>query len=699
MPVSPSSPHSSFNDSAVPVQNAESGQGPSRVRRAAEQIGRDSPLRQRVEGPPSPESRQAYLFNLRMNVARLLPDVLHFQDAHGPIAQAFGNPPPLMLTPEQSQEVKALLPLSRLWHSNAIEDLPARTELVASLRPHLADVDTYYKNKALQTILNSLQLGSANLNRAKALRVNQLLRVALDLQPAIGQMPVDSLKRLSVRILNSLCEMERVCSASGCDISSFFDPNTMNECRAEKLRIMNRLEQSLHVSAPEFRAQTAEHVGDIEILKYLLAYDPEFPFPDRSIPTSKQFWMEFANDMENPMLNGLPPSLFNQIDLIDLVLQKNPLSYPQFPEALRVDPRVVTQALTQWGINLEHAPQNFRNDPASVTIAVGQSGPALQFASAACRANPQIVLAAAQQNSQSLQYADPLLLGNDEFMQTVIQINPNCFSHASATLRANPQLIQTAIAHEGLNFRYLSEADRRKPAYIQLALSKHGAAIEFVPYDVAGYLNYARFSFAHTPQADRARMLLRVNPEWLNNRELVLAAAQVDGESIDIGLHDLLETGGTQAQHDAFRALVANDREIIEAAIHTHGFSLVLANETMKQDPELFAIALHNSPDVLEIASEERLNNVEFARAVIHRHAATCDELVEYFSEGIQSNAELMLLAIRLNPASYEYVADILQEDLNFSIQAMQQNAAVYHVLNPDHQHHHEILRLRENHN
>lgn len=696
-PLLPSQAHAAAQaDLHETPDRAGLGVGVSRVRQAAEQIARGSATRQRVGSATVREQYGLYVHNLGLKVAGLMADVLHFQDAQKPLAKAFSR-----------HAVRPLLPLSQLWHARFFQQLPSISDLSNAMRPHLTGVDPYTQMQTLQTIVGGVQTGlqhlstqeraqQASLLEGKALRLNALIRMAMNVQPAVGPLGQEVLNRLPVRLLAPLSEVAHLCQQANRNINHLFDSQLINQSRADKLQIINRLMQGFDVDAAEFRALTALHSSDIEILKHLLAYDPEFPFPEGSVPTTKGFWMEYAHQIENPLLNHLPVQLFSQLDLISLVLEKNPLAFEQFPQVLRLNLVVMNQAITAWGNNLQHLPEELRNTPQWVLIAVQQTGAALQYASEDCRRNPIIVHAAAQQNSRALEYSAPELLADDGFMQTVIPLNPNCFAYASAALKSNPEMIRQALAYEGLNFKYLAEADRRNPEYIQMSIGRNGAAIEFVPHDVPRYIDYVKASFAHTRHSDRAQMLARINLDLLNQRDLVLAAARVSGECIDIPRDDFLDAGGTEAQFEAFRHLIANDREIMEAAIRTHGFSLVLANQAMQEDPVLFAMALLETPDVLEIASDRILNSPQFALAVIQRHAQHCDDVVEYFSPAIRSDLALMGLAVSLNPNNYAHVSNSIRANLNFSIQAMQANPHVYWQLSALHQQHPLILQLHE---
>ncbi|MDH4396816.1 MAG: DUF4116 domain-containing protein [Limnobacter sp.] len=660
-----------------------------------EALGLPDTQRQRT-GDASPADPVAYMQEVSRLVVKLVLDQSHFDDALKPIALASG--------PQSALGRLALLPGRQFLMTLPLPErpLPTTKQLLDELGPHLTSNDSYSKHHtlayALKLIAHDPHASDAPSTLEKIRDSQQKLEIAhriiahaYNLGPNAGPIPVEILRKLGPSVLAAIFRLNQACIKLNIHNGHLFNSAVLTTCLRNKLDLKGRLCARPLADTPALHRAVNRELEDPETLMLVMNKLPRHPILPEHIPQSRMFWQHNI-ELGATQLGRHIPEVFLDDKLLMLeAIKKCGLSYDRLSERLQQDPEIIEAAVRKDGMFLENLPQRYRADRATVLLAVAQNGLALQYASEELHNDEEIVFAAACNCPYTFLFASLQLRDNDAFVDRLMQVNPNCLMHASDRLKYDPERLRQALTHDGHNIQYLDEAHLADIGLCTLAVESRGEAIEFVPHDVFAYRALVMRSFATTQDGFEAHMLLRIAPRLLTDRELVLTAAIRSGECLVFELEDF---EGTAAQFNAYRLMVSDDLDILEAGVSDQGLLLFMANEELRSDPDLFEAALLDDPGVLDLAGPDVLDSDDWARRVIETHGECFHGVIEAFSPRIRANAELMLAAVTQNKTNYQHVAPALREDIQFSRRAVTANSDVFKVLSQEHQQDPRVLEI-----
>lgn len=637
-----------------------------------------------------------YIREVSRMAVKLVMDQSHFEDALKPIALASG--------PQSALGRLALLPGRPFLNTLLLpyRPLPTATQLLDELGPHLTSKDAYSKHQTLAYALKLLahdphpSEASGNLqhildSQQKLEIAHRLIARAYNLGLNAGPIPAEILRKLGPSSLTSIFALHQACIQLNVHSSHLFDSGVLTACLGSKLDLKGRLCARPVAATPALHRAVNRELDDPETLMLVMSKLPRHTLLPERIPQSRVFWKDFIELGATQLARYIPEVFLDDKLLMLEAIKKCGLGYDRLSKRLQRDPDMIEAAVRINGLVLEHLPIGYQADRATVLLAVEQNGLALQYAHEKLKHDEGLVFAAACNCPGALAFASPQLRDHDAFVDRLMQHNPNCLMFASERLRKDPARLMQAISHNGDNFQFLDETNQFDPQWCALAVESRGEAIEFVPHEVIAYRDLALRSFETTQYGYKAHMLLRIDPQLLTDREVVLAAASRSGECL---VFEFEYFDGTVAQFNAYRLMVSNDLEILEAGVRDQGMVLHLASEELQSNPRLFEVALSDDPGVLDLAGPDVLDNQDWAHYVIDKHGECFEGVIEVFSPRIRANAELMLKAVTQNKTNYAYIAPELLEDIQFSRRAVHANPDVFNVLSQAHQQDPQLLEI-----
>eukprot|EP01047_Picozoa_sp_COSAG01_P021240 COSAG01_NODE_1227_length_11135_cov_33.369337_3_plen_817_part_00 len=160
-------------------------------------------------------------------------------------------------------------------------------------------------------------------------------------------------------------------------------------------------------------------------------------------------------------------------------IQVNGLALHEAPPGLRMDRKLVLEAVAQNGAALQYAHADLQEDRRVVVTAIAQSPAALQHAAERWRADRQVVLKAVAQNGSALNFASKELKADREVVRTAVETSSRALAYASAECKGDRELVIAAVAIGGSSLGYASSALKADKEVVLAAVMASGSALQF----------------------------------------------------------------------------------------------------------------------------------------------------------------------------------------------------------------------------
>lgn len=302
---------------------------------------------------------------------------------------------------------------------------------------------------------------------------------------------------------------------------------------------------------------------------------------------------------------------------------------------------------------LDQADRVLRADRRTVLAAVRVNGRALFYAAAQLRADHEVVLAAVQQDPVALQYAAGACRGHRPLVLQVVAIDGRALEFASARLRADVEVVERAARSNGEALQFASAELRDNKAVVLAAVAQLPAGRTWQAHGVlgGGVVQYASprlqadkevalVAVARRPRASWAAL----GPSLRQDPDVMLAAVRGDPH--------MLLVFPDQPQ-------VLDNRELVLAAAEQHGWLLSRLPAAWRSDRGVVLAAVANDPRVLRFAAAELRDD----RAVVLSAVRSRGAMLEFASAALQADREVVLAALAVDWQAIRFAAEVLRGD------------------------------------
>jgi NhaP-type Na+/H+ and K+/H+ antiporter len=220
-----------------------------------------------------------------------------------------------------------------------------------------------------------------------------------------------------------------------------------------------------------------------------------------------------------------------------------------------------------------------------------------------------------------------LTASNCSFFHELTRTYPTVFTDQFINLP-----VINALKYDKIYFRYLSTKLKNDKEIVLAAVQQDGKSLEDASHELK---NDKEIVLAAVQQAGKS--LEDASTELKNDKEIVLAAVQQDGKSLEDASHKL-----------------KNDKEVVLAAVTNDGWALRYASKKLKDDREIVLAAIQENEWALEFASDDLKNDKEIVLAAVQQDGWT----LEFASDDLKNDEEVVALAASLSIDSFCYVHD-----------------------------------------
>lgn len=151
-----------------------------------------------------------------------------------------------------------------------------------------------------------------------------------------------------------------------------------------------------------------------------------------------------------------------------------------------------------------------------------------------------------------------------------------------------------------------------------------------------------------------------VDRNFLNDKEIVMAAVKEDGYNLDVISDEL-----------------RNDRQVVIQAVKSDGFVFSRASKTFQDDEEILLIALESNPITYQYSSD-RLRN---ERSIILKAVSLNADSLRYASDELKKDREIVKMAIMKDGKYLKHTSIEIQNDLEIVELALKSSPDAFHYI------------------
>lgn len=166
-----------------------------------------------------------------------------------------------------------------------------------------------------------------------------------------------------------------------------------------------------------------------------------------------------------------------------------------------------------------------------------------------------------------------------------------------------------------------------------------------------------------------------IEEELRAQREVVLAAVQVDGHALQFAVetlkHDLevvlaaVSENGLSLRHAALS--MRSDRKVALAAAKRHGLSIQYMSDDLRSDVEIATAAIEKDPRALQFVADTLRGSRSFMLSTLKSNGRA----LAYASDDLREDKDIVLTAVRECPYAFAYASPSLQRDREFVLNSV----------------------------
>eukprot|EP00434_Breviolum_minutum_P039236 symbB.v1.2.034835.t1/scaffold4568.1/size37887/1 len=413
----------------------------------------------------------------------------------------------------------------------------------------------------------------------------------------------------------------------------------------------------------------------------------------------------------NLMKDDIPEVVSSPLE-VPRLLGSSPDSDPGSPRSPRpipiegeLDRVMVLKAVRLLGQQLEFASQEFQNDDEVVLEAISQDVSALRWASDRLRSSKAFVLKALR-TSEKLQgksaarvwhfASEELKKDRDVIMAAVrldsLEIFPSAdreivelavsqhgslLSFAGDFLKADRDLALLAIRNDAWALQWVTDPKLRKDS--ELVMMALAANPEIFPFLVGAWREDQVKDVVGDQTETPLMTLLQGGAECLkDDKELAMAALQQNCEVFpflsfnlkadkELVLHVLKEKGSLLKYASP---LLQADKQVVLTAVRQNGCALLHASPMLRRDIQVVLQAVRQNHEIFPFLVSDLKAERNIAMAAVHGNGMLLSTVPKSLQLGIdlgvQLDRELVIAAVKQNPAALEHVDASLRYDRDF---------------------------------
>jgi hypothetical protein len=429
------------------------------------------------------------------------------------------------------------------------------------------------------------------------------------------------------------------------------------------------------------------------------------------VEEKEKFFELFRNNPRCPSYEEIPKDLTSDIEVLKLFVKRNPLGYFSMKEEFQTDPVLFTQCLKsnpefymQYNISSKKLFQDLKKDKEIARIAIQLDWRNYLGLDESLKIDRELIKLTAKTYSKD---SDPSLYSfkfvldeelqqDGEFAFEIISDFPYYYTSISKELKKNVELAELFVAENGNNFEFLPETLKKNREISLVALRKSPTIFKLLDDSFTNEFEFLSIISRHTHLSEIQRIFKLLKDKQMIHKLIrdyprcfeVFPVEYIDDE---IGL--LL----VKFDHKFFSKLSSTLRanlEIAKVAISKDGTHYHEISNNLKKEEELAFLAVKNNPAVFTLISKEVKNNQNFLFKFIETvNVDICSiksdvefqpisdlEFMKKLCQlngialslatvELQSNVDLIKIAINQNAKSFEYAFTKNEEIISLALE------------------------------
>ncbi|MTC14598.1 DUF4116 domain-containing protein, partial [Providencia alcalifaciens] len=225
-------------------------------------------------------------------------------------------------------------------------------------------------------------------------------------------------------------------------------------------------------------------------------------------------------------------------------------------------------------------------------------------------------------------------LDDKDKVLNVAKFGPDTLKHVSERLRDDEDVVFTALSYHSDALKYASFRFRDSEELILSLVERDAVVIKYASSRLKDNVSIVKQAIL------KNGTLLQYASEGLkDNFELVKAAVQENGNALEFASERL-----------------KNNKEIVLLAVQSRGHSFRYASDTCRDDFSIVLAAIENNRyfSVLEFASERVNNNKELVLAAVQNHGLS----IKFASNILKNDIDVVTAAVKSNKKALMFVSD-----------------------------------------
>ena len=310
---------------------------------------------------------------------------------------------------------------------------------------------------------------------------------------------------------------------------------------------------------------------------------------------------------------------------------------------MRANKEVMTAAVKRNGYALAYASEQLKANWDVVYQAVGNHGGALKYASHELRAHPEMVLHAFKGfrgdfnigKVDPFEFASGSLKNDRSFVLKLMSVDVASLAHANRELRGDHEVVKAAVSSNGKALKYASAALKDNKEIVLLAVKNSPRAFKHA----SGTLQKDRDVLLVAASTTRFDDIREANPTIHHDDELMkiavrhhpqalMSARETLRDNKELVMEVVSKKGASTAEFLSQK--FQDDKDVMMAAVSSHGMNLKYASKRLKNDKEVVLAAVRS---------------IKTSNSVIPV-PLDFDNVLAHASKRLRSNKEVVLAAV-----------------------------------------------------
>ena len=382
---------------------------------------------------------------------------------------------------------------------------------------------------------------------------------------------------------------------------------------------------------------------------------------DKYNESDKQAIIKNQNSIDNFIENLTSENLTNYFDSYEFALQaviQNGLLLKYASATIKDNYDIVLQAVRQNAAAVQFASEELRNNNKKiVTEAINAKNVnyRLYYISGKSYDKPEVIL----------KYVSKKLLCTKNLIYDAIKYDAEEFKYASDKLKNDKKFVLKCIKRNFEIYHYLPDSLKKDPeVFRELLLKLESFKRSFVDWEI-DHKKINTFSEMVKEAFKKDGLVLKYLPtDMRNDKEIAILAMKSS-----IGWGHTFDDEPIEVIYRYLSDELKHDRDICKISItHTQGRSYQFMPTKLINDKEIIELALSKNTTEFNAFPKEYRDDRDFVLKAINNDISVS---LEYLSDGLRDDAEIVLNVIKNNGLQFRYASVRLRDDEVFVLKAM----------------------------